>query len=154
MRTAPANVHKLIEPVVSSLGYELVGIEFLQGKGAILRVYIDHESGIKIDDCERVSHQLSGLLDVEDVIKGRYALEVSSPGLDRPLFTLDQFQRFVGSEVRIRLVRPIEGRRNFHGVLLGIEKDDAAPEVVLEMDGTQVRLPFNDIDKANLVPQI
>jgi ribosome maturation factor RimP len=151
MRTAPAGVQQLIGPVVATLGYELVGIEFLpQGRGALLRVYIDHQSGITIDDCERVSHQISGLLDVEDIIHGAYTLEVSSPGLDRPLFTQRQFEQFSGREAKIRLTVPIEGRRNFHGFLRGVEGDD----VLLEMDGEHLRLPFNNIDKANLIPDI
>ena len=97
MRHAPGNIQAIVEPVVTSLGYELVGVEFLmQGHSGLLRVYIDDEDGIQVNDCQRVSHQLSGVLDVEDVIKGKYQLEVSSPGLDRPLFTAEHFERFQG----------------------------------------------------------
>ena len=150
MRQAPANVLNVVKPVVESLGYELVGVEYLtQGRDGLLRVYIDAEDGIKVEDCQRVSHQLSGVLDVEDVIKGHYSLEISSPGLDRPLFNAAQFERFAGSEVKLRLEAPLEGRRKFRGTLLGVEDG----EVRLLVDGEEVRIPLASIDKANLVPQ-
>lgn len=149
MRQAPVNVHDLIEPVVLALGYELVGIEYLpQGKHSLLRVYIDAEDGITVDDCSRVSHQLSGLLDVEDVIKGHYSLEISSPGLDRPLFTVEHFQRFTGQEAKIKLSVPINGRRRLQGKLCGV-KDDA---ILIETDGEQLLIPLDSLDKANLIP--
>ncbi|HHH48156.1 MAG TPA: ribosome maturation factor RimP [Gammaproteobacteria bacterium] len=150
MRQAPANVLNVVEPVVESLGYELVGVEYLsQGRDGLLRVYIDAEDGIKVEDCQRVSHQLSGVLDVEDVIKGHYSLEISSPGLDRPLFNAAQFERFAGSEVKLRLEAPLDGRRKFRGTLLGVEDG----EVRLRVDGEEVRIPLVSVDKANLVPQ-
>jgi ribosome maturation factor RimP len=149
MRTAPANVQNLIEPVISALGYELVGIEYLsQGRRSLLRIYIDHADGINVHDCERVSHQVSGVLDVEDVIRGHYTLEVSSPGLDRPLFTKEQFERFIGSEVNIRLSIALDGRKKFKGVLRGIDDSN----VLLFADEQEFSLPFNAIEKANLVP--
>jgi len=151
MRHAPENVRKLVAPVVESLGYELVGVEFLpQGGHGLLRVYIDSEAGVTLDDCQRASHQLSGVLDVEDVIKGRYHLEISSPGLDRPLFEAKHFQRFAGSQVNVRLVAPINGRRKLRGVLQGMKGDD----VVLDVDGEVISVPLSAIDKANLVPEI
>ena len=149
MRHAPANVEAIVEPVVTSLGYELVGTEFLtQGRSGLLRVYIDTEDGITLDDCQRVSHQLSGVLDVEDVIRGQYTLEVSSPGLDRPLFTKEQFERYIGSEVNIRLSIAQQGRKKFKGILRG--SDDT--NVFLNVDEEEISLPFNAIEKANLVP--
>ena len=149
MRTAPVNIQNVIEPAVTSLGYELVGIEYLsQGRRSLLRIYIDHEAGINLDDCQRVSHQVSGVLDVEDVVHGQYSLEVSSPGLDRPLFTMEQFKRFLGSEVKLRLTVAVNGRRKFTGILRSV--DDA--NVLLQVDEEQVSLPFSDIEKANLVP--
>jgi ribosome maturation factor RimP len=149
MRTAPANVQNVIEPVVSTLGYELVGIEYLsQGRGSLLRIYIDHADGINVHDCERVSHQVSGVLVVEDVIRGQYTLEVSSPGLDRPLFTKEQFQKFIGSEVSVRLSIALDGRKKFKGTLRAIDETN----VFLTMDGEEFSLPFNAIEKANLVP--
>ena len=151
MRQAPANVQALIEPAVETLGYELVGLEYLsQGKHSLLRVYIDSEDGITLDDCERVSHQVSGLLDVEDVMHGHYNLEVSSPGLDRPLFTLDHFQRFKGQQVKVRLTAPIDGRKKFKGTI----RDTGDNVVVLEVDAEEIELPFSSIEKANLVPEI
>lgn len=151
MRQAPENVQKLVAPVVASLGYELVGVEFLpQGGHGLLRVYIDNEAGITLDDCQRVSHQLSGVLDVEDAIKGRYHLEISSPGLDRPLFTAEHFQRFAGRRVNMRLAVATDGRRKFRGVLQGMKGD----EVVLDVDGEVISVPLSVIDKANLVPDI
>jgi ribosome maturation factor RimP len=150
MRTAPVNIQNVIEPVVSALGYELVGIEYLlQGRHSLLRIYIDHSDGIKIDDCERVSHQVSGALDVDDVIRGQYTLEVSSPGMDRPLFTLEQFTRFLGNEVNIRLSAPLNGRRKFKGVLRAVD----GRNVNLVVDDEEISLPFSSIEKANLVPK-
>jgi ribosome maturation factor RimP len=151
MRQAPANIQVLIEPAVIALGYELVGAEYLsQGRHSLLRIYIDSEDGITLEDCERVSHQVSGILDVEDAIQGHYSLEVSSPGLDRPLFTLDHFKRFIGKQAKIKLAAPIDGRRKFNGVILNVGDD----KVVLEMDAEEFELPFNAIEKANLVPEI
>jgi len=149
MRTAPTNIQNIIEPVVTALGYELVGVEYLsQGRRSLLRIYIDHVNGIKLEDCERVSHQVSGALDVEDVVRGQYTLEVSSPGLDRPLFSREQFLRFIGNEVNIRLSAPVNGRRNFKGVLRAIDEGN----VVLFVDEEETSLPLSSIEKANLVP--
>jgi len=151
MRQAPANIQVLIEPAVTALGYELVGAEYLsQGRHSLLRIYIDSEDGITLEDCERVSHQVSGILDVEDAIQGHYSLEVSSPGLDRPLFTLDHFKRFIGKQAKIKLAAPIDGRRKFNGVIRAVGDN----QVVLEMDAEEFELPFNAIEKANLVPEI
>ena len=151
MQQAPANVQAVVAPIVSSLGYELVGVEYLtQGHGALLRVYIDSEDGIIVDDCSRVSHQLSGVLDVEDIIRGQYQLEVSSPGLDRPLFTEEHFAHFTGRKVKLKLSMPLDGRRKFHGVMHGIEDG----KLQLEVDDKMLSVPFNSIDKANLVPEI
>ncbi len=133
------------------LGYELVGIEYFPtGHHYILRVYIDQEAGITLDDCETVSHQVSALLDVEDPIRGQYTLEVSSPGLDRPLFTPEHFSRFSGRRVKLRLASPLNGRRNFKGRLQGLDDGN----VLLEVDGAQLSLPLEDIEKARLVPEI
>lgn len=151
MRTAAANVQALIEPAVTSLGYEFVGAEYLpQGKHSVLRVFIDHESGINVDDCAKVSHQISGLLDVEDVVKGQYNLEVSSPGLDRPLFTEAQFNAYVGHKVKLALAVAVNGRRKFQGILTGC----AEGKVRLEVDDEEVELLFTTIDRANLIPEI
>ncbi len=151
MRQVDERLQRLLQPVVEMLGYELVGIEYFpSGHHYILRVYIDKASGITLDDCEVVSHQVSALLDVEDPIRGRYTLEVSSPGLDRPLFTAEHFQRFCGRQVKLRLVTPVNGRRNFKGLLQGLDEG----KVTLEVDGERLDLPLEDIERARLVPQL
>lgn len=137
----------LLQPAVEALGYELWGVEHLaQGRHSVLRVYIDAEAGISVDDCARVSHQLSGVLDVEDPISGEYTLEVSSPGLDRRLFRLEQAAAYVGELIEVRLRRPFEGRRNFRGMLRGVEGED----LVVLVDEHEYLLPFADVDKARL----
>jgi ribosome maturation factor RimP len=149
MRKASDKIWDLITPVVENLGYELVGIEHVsQGRHSVLRIYIDHENGITVDDCANVSHQVSGLLDVEDPVKGNYTLEVSSPGMDRPLFTLEQFARFAGELVQIRLHAPLEGRRKLSGRIKGIDGE----HVEIDVDDVSYRLTLDEIDTARLVP--
>src|SRR3569623_1398061 len=145
---------KLLQPIaaaVRGLGYELVGVEHLpQGRHSVLRVYIDTDAGITVDDCERVSRQVSGVLDVEDLVRGHYLLEVSSPGLDRPLFTAEHYARFIGHKVKLRLSLPLSGRRNFTGLLQGVQDN----EVVVAIDeGEELRLSLDNIDQARLVPE-
>ena len=143
-------VQELIEPVINSLGYECVGVEYLpQGRHSLLRIYIDKEDGIGVDDCETISHQVSGVLDVEDPIKGQYNLEVSSPGLDRPLFTLEHYVRFIGETVNVRLRSALHGRRKFTGKILSVDGE----EIVIEESGMEYRVPFAVIEKGHLVPQ-
>ncbi|MBI8475612.1 ribosome maturation factor RimP [Pseudomonas aeruginosa] len=140
----------LLAPVVEALGYECWGVEFIsQGRHSVLRVYIDRPEGILIDDCEAVSRQVSGILDVEDPISGEYTLQVSSPGMDRPLFTLEQFAKHAGEQVKIRLRSPYEGRRNYQGILRGVEEQD----VVVLVDDHEYLLPIDSIDKANIIPR-
>ncbi len=140
----------LLSPVVESLGYVCWGIEYIsQGRHSLLRVYIDHADGILIEDCETVSRQLSGVLDVEDPISVEYTLEVSSPGMDRPLFKLEQFSAHIGEQVKIRLRVPFEGRRNFQGLLRAVEEQD----VVVLIDDHEYLLPVDTIERANIVPQ-
>lgn len=140
----------LLAPVVEALGYQCWGVEFIsQGRHSLLRVYIDHADGILIDDCEKVSRQISAVLDVEDPVSGEYTLEVSSPGMDRPLFTLEQFAAHAGEQVKIRLRSPYEGRRNFQGVLRGVEEQD----VIVQVDDHEYLLPIESIDKANIIPR-
>jgi len=135
----------LLEAPIQALGYEVVELEF---HGGLLRVYIDKEAGVTVDDCEIVSRQVSSVLDVEDPIPGNYTLEVSSPGLDRPLRKSADFARFAGEKARIELVLPIEGRRRFAGVLKGCEAD----EVLIEVDEVLHRLPVDNVAKARLEP--
>lgn len=139
----------LLEPPVGALGYELVDVEFASaGSGGLLRLYIDAPAGITVDDCERVSHRVSEILDVEDPIPGAYTLEVSSPGLDRILRTREHFGRFRGSRIRVQLSLPIEGRRRYTGTLTGVTED----AIEMEVDGEPVRLELTRIQKARVVP--
>jgi ribosome maturation factor RimP len=141
-----AGIENLIEQVVSGLGYELVDIEF-SPRGRLLRVFLDIERGITVDDCATVSNQLQRVFEVENVDYDR--LEISSPGLDRPLKKLADFERFVGENAQLRLSLPVGNQRNFVGVLGGV-RDGA---VVLETEKGEQLLPFQDIEKARLVPK-
>jgi ribosome maturation factor RimP len=139
---------KLLEPVVRGLGYELLGIErHNSGRDSLLRIYIDSTAGISLLDCERVSRQVTGILDVNDPIKGPYHLEVSSPGFDRPLFTLEQFKRYIGHNARLCLHNKIAGRRRISGVISSVNDDS----VDIMMDETNYRITADNIDKARLV---
>jgi ribosome maturation factor RimP len=151
MRHVPEKLREIVESVVTSMDYEFVGAEFHRNsKNSLLRIFIDREDGITLDDCSSVSHQISGVLDVEDPIAGNYTLEISSPGLDRPLFTADHFVKFAGNKVQIRLLAPKAGRRKFTGTLKGMDGD----EVVLLHDDGEVHINISDIDQARLVPKI
>lgn len=151
MRTTPDRITQLLQRVIEPMGYELVGTELFsrEKSGTLLRIYIDHEAGIGLDDCEAVSRQVSGVMDVENPIEEHYDLEVSSPGLDRPLFNREHFDRFAGSKVSVRLRAKLAGRRRFEGILKGTQDDD----VILVVDGEQIGLPLDQIEKARLVPE-
>ena len=140
----------LIAPVVAGLGLELYGLELAGGEGQlIVRVYIEREGGVTIDDCATVSRHIGLLLDVEDPIPGRYALEVSSPGLERPLFTPAQAAAHVGATVEVRLHAPlpdVPGRRNFKGELTAVEGDT----MHVVVDGVGYALPFSHVGKCRL----
>lgn len=151
MRQDSHTLREILEPVVSAMGYELIGVEFHPHRGsALLRLYIDKEGGVNVDDCQQVSHQVSGVLDVEDPIPGHYRLEVSSPGLDRPLFVDRDFIRFAGHPVRVQLTLPLNGRRKFTGRLVGVRAD----QVVLEHEGQELAIPLMAIEKARLIPEL
>jgi len=139
----------LFEPVIQSMGYELVGIEF-QGstQHGTLRVYIDHENGIGVDDCAAISRQVSAILDVEEPIQQAYDLEVSSPGINRPLFKVRDYEQFSGHCARIKMAVPLDGRKNFKGVLQGVTDSKS---VQIMVDNEDYELPISDIAKANLV---
>ena len=140
----------LIGPVIEDMGYELLGVEYVaSGKHSILRLYIDSEQGIGVDDCEAVSRQVSAIMDVEDPISGQYNLEVSSPGIERPLFTLAHYQRFLGNDISLRLFRPIDGRRKFTGSIGSISEANETIELVTELG--PVTIDLNLIDKEHLV---
>ena len=146
-----SDIWSLIEPVVEGMGYEVVDIDYRpHPTDGLLRIYIDGPDGIVLEDCSAVSLQISSVLDVEDPIPGQFNLEVSSPGMDRPLRKVADFERFTGSTVKIKLTVPtLEGQRNFTGKLKGIENED----VILEMDGETYYLALDSIDKARIVPQ-
>ena len=147
---AGADLLNLLEPELEAMGYELVALDVRTGGKGLVRLYIDGPDGVNLEDCERVSHQVSGLLDVEDPIPGEYTLEVSSPGLDRPLRKAEHFQRFEGHEARVRLRVPRDGRRRFKGVI----KDAGQDGFVLESDEGSVRIALDEIDLARLVPDL
>ncbi|MET1254541.1 ribosome maturation factor RimP [Aliikangiella maris] len=139
---------EMLRPAAEALGYEFLGIEYIsQGKHSVLRIYIDHENGITVDDCASVSHQVSGILEVEDPISSQFNLEVSSPGLDRPLFTLAHFQQFIGHEMQVRCHVGVQGRRKFKGKLESVHGE----QLKILVDNQEFLLEFGDIDRANLV---
>ena len=140
----------MLSPTITALGYELVGIEYVsQGKHSILRIYIDSENGIKLEDCELVSRQISGVLDVEDPISGEYSLEVSSPGTERPLFSIEHYEKFIGQPVFIRFHGMVEKRRKLKGRIVAVEDNN----IKISELGTELEFEFDldDIDKAHLL---
>jgi ribosome maturation factor RimP len=139
----------LTEPLLAQLGYELVDLEYVPGRThALLRIFIDREAGVGLDDCERVSREVSALLDVEDPVPTGYTLEVSSPGLDRVLRTPAHFQRFVGERVRVELLQSRAGRRRYTGQLRALNGEG----IELNVDGAMVAVSFAEIGRARLAP--
>jgi ribosome maturation factor RimP len=149
MKQAPEHLVNLIEPIVEGLGYECVGIEYnSHPRHGLLRVYIDTSEGVLLEDCTKVSHQISGMLDVEDPISDNYELEVSSPGADRPFFNLSQFEQFIGDTVTVNLFKPINKQRKITGSIESVEGD-----VILLLQADQfIEIPFQAMSKARLVP--
>ena len=151
MASKDQQITDMLQPTVEALGFELWGVEYQsQGRHSLVRLYIDSPDGINVGDCATVSEQASSLLDVEDPIAGEYTLEVSSPGMDRLLFKLEQYAGYVGETVELRLRSPFEGRRKFKGVLKGIEGED----VVIQVDDHEYLLPHGAIDKARVQPAV
>lgn len=149
MSTRVDELQNLLAPVVAALGFELWGIELAaHGRHTLLRIFIDGEEGITVDDCAAVSRQVSSTMDVNDPIHSGYTLEVSSPGWDRPLFTREQYQRYVGERLKARLAYPVGGKRNCSGRLVSVDDEGIEVEVTAEV---QLKLPFSAIKKANLV---
>ncbi len=141
----------LVEPVIESEGLELVELECLRGKNRwVVRIYIDREGGVTIDDCAEISGQVGDLLTVYDIPPGPYTLEVSSPGLDRLLARDRDFMKYRGCDVKIRLGEELEGRRNFRGTLTDYIEDGGEKLLVLDVDGKQYRIPRDNVLKANL----
>ncbi|MGR8935104.1 MAG: ribosome maturation factor RimP [Gammaproteobacteria bacterium] len=150
MKQAPEHLAELLEPVIEGMGYECVGIEYNpHPKHAVLRIYIDSPNGVLLDDCSKVSHQISGVLDVEDPIPGEYQLEISSPGADRPLFKIGHFQRFLGETVKVQLYAPVDKRKKITGMIQGVDGEN----IQLTADGQDFTIPFQMISKARLVPK-
>ncbi len=141
------DVRSLLDRLLPGLGYELADVELVD-RGRHIRVFIEKPEGVDIDDCVKVSNHLSRVFAVENVDYDR--LEVSSPGLDRPLKRRDDFTRFAGERVQVRVRTPRAGRRNFVGILRGLEGDDLR----IEVDGELVSLEFQDLDRARLVPNV
>ena len=151
MRSRDSELSDLLQPAVAVFGHELLGVQTLrQGAYTVLRVYIDNENGIGVEDCAAVSEQVSGVLDVEDPIGGKYTLEVSSPGLDRPLFTAEHFEQFAGRSISVALEQPFEGRRKLKGELAGME----GSSVKLLEDDDEWLIPLDMIRLARLVPDV
>jgi ribosome maturation factor RimP len=148
MNKTVSTLRECVASVVNPMGYEFVGLELQrQGKTSLLRIYIDAEKGVTVDDCVRVSRQVSAVLDVEDPIQGRYNLEVSSPGIDRPLFELAHYTKQLGKRIKIRVHNPVDEQRNFVGFLLRVEGE----EIHLLVNGEEKVFPFATIDKAKLI---
>ncbi len=152
MTTKEQELEALLAPTVRGLGCEIWGIEYRpRGRGrTTLRLFIDSATGVGVDDCERVSRQVSALLDVEDPIVDAYRLEVSSPGLDRVLFRREQYEASIGEQVHVRLAFPFDGRRHFEGRLAGVEGED----VVVRDDEVEYLLPFQQIQRTRIVPSL
>jgi len=146
-----SRLSELLGPTIESLGFELWGLELISpSRRATLRIYIESENGVTVDNCATVSRHLSSVLDVEDPIQGEYTLEVSSPGVDRLLFKPEQYGLYIGEPIEIRLRVPFEGRRKFRGWSIGLEGED----VVVRVDNHEYLLPMKQIDKARVEPRL
>ncbi len=141
-------IESLLLPGAQALGYEIVAVEMAGGDSSIVRIYIDQPNGVTVDDCAKASRQFSAIMDVEDPISSRYTLEVSSPGMDRPLAKPAHFQDVIGQDVKIKMAVLVNGRRRFSGELIAANDEFA----VVEVDGEQSELFYNDMDRARLVP--
>jgi ribosome maturation factor RimP len=149
LATLEQRLTELLDAPTVALGYELWGIEFIRaGKHSTLRVYIDHANGISVDDCAAVSHQVSALLDVEDPITTEYYLEVSSPGMDRPLLKPEHFARYIGQVATVTLRMAVNNRRKYKGTIKQVERE----MITLTIDGKDEILAFANIQQANLIP--
>ena len=142
------HIDELLQPGAETLGYELVAVELSGGDTSIVRVYIDSPNGVTVTDCSKASRQFSAILDVADPIANRYTLEVSSPGMDRPLAKPEHFKKVVGSDVKIKMATLVDGRRRFTGELVEATDEFA----VVEVDGEQTELLYEEMDRARLVP--
>lgn len=149
MQAIPVEIEDLLRPEVEAFGCEWVGGEFRGGPSGLLRVYVDHPEGLTLDHCVSVSDALSGVLDVEDPFPGAYRLEVSSPGVERRLFRTEDFARFAGHRVQLRLHKPVDRQKKFVGLIDGV--DDQGTITVIVDDVGELAFRFEEVDKANLV---
>ena len=151
MSSKLTELEAFIQPIVASMDYELWGISLLsRGSGSILRVYIERTAGITLDDCVSVSRQISACLDVEDPISGKYVLEVSSPGIDRPLFRLSHYALNTGKQIKVSLLSPFDGRKKYQGTLSGTDQE--TQEISMICEEHEFSFPLEAIDHANIVP--
>ncbi|MBI6549322.1 ribosome maturation factor RimP [Xenorhabdus lircayensis] len=148
MSTLEQKLTEMISAPVEALGFELVGLEFIRARVSTLRVYIDSEEGITVDNCADVSHQVSAVLDVEDPISVLYNLEISSPGLERPLFKAEHYQRFMDEEVNLVLRMAMQNRRRWQGIIKAVDGE----MITVTVDGKDEVFALSNIQKANLVP--
>lgn len=149
-----SEIQTLLSPIVNDMGYDLWGCAYLsQGRHSLLRVYIDNEQGITLDDCEQVSRQISAYLDVEEPITGNYTLEVSSPGIPRPLFTLEQYKRYLGEPVKIKLFKAVKIGTNQKSTITGVITSIADDLIVLTIDGNDYGFAFSQINHAHLISE-
>lgn len=148
MSTLEQKLTEMITAPVEALGFELVGIEFIRSRTSTLRIYIDSEKGITVDDCADVSHQVSAVMDVEDPITVAYNLEVSSPGLDRPLFNAEHFTRYIGEDVSLVLRIAVQNRRKWQGMIKAVDGE----MITVTVDGKDDVFALSNIQKANLIP--
>lgn len=150
MNRTEQKVEALLRMTVEGMGCEIWGVEFLsQGRHSKLRLYIDKADGVSIGDCEKVSRQVSDVLDVENIFTKGYTLEVSSPGMDRILFNVEQYESNVGETVDVRLNFPLEGKKRVVGLLAGVENAEA----IVQADGEEYVLPLENVQRARIVPQ-
>ena len=141
-------LNNLVNSVVTGLGFQVWGYEYRpHSESALLRIFIENEGGVSIDNCTQVSRQIGAALDVDDIIPVAYILEVSSPGIDRVLFTPEQYKNYIGEAVKVRTRSPIEGRRNFKGTIESVGEN----EVNVTVDNDTFVIPFNVVDRARLV---
>ena len=148
MKIDSIGLEALFAPIIEGLGYSLWGVELRSSqKHAHVKIFIDHDDGITVDDCSEVSHQISGVLDVEDPISVAYTLEVSSPGVERPLMKLEHYKKYIGNIIKVRLSWAVNERKNYLGMLKNVSDD----EIVMEVDQQKVEFPFNAVKRANLI---
>ncbi|KFZ36970.1 ribosome maturation protein RimP [Shewanella mangrovi] len=148
MATLESRLEEMLTPAIEGLGYQLWGIEFVKaGKHSTLRIYIDSENGVNIEDCAAASRQVGSVLDVEDPIPSEYTLEVSSPGLDRPLFKAAQYQSYIGEDAKVQLTMPVAGSRNLKGCITQVD----GQMLTLKVDGKELVIALDNIRKGNLI---